>query len=577
MATTPLIINEWNDAMGDSPNVGLGLVQNASIDAVPGTVQPNYMPALNSFPTNHSQTFTWNVSGTCDLTSPDTVLQTDGVAVTFSTAGGGTLDSNITAGTIYFLYKFASGRVIIADTLGHALSHNNLSLAGNGSGTCTVTTVDIGTVNSYAQGNDANGTNVAYFGDSNGRVWYSEGTTGTYLLNGNTITNGDGQGLCLFPVSDGSAIYLFVFRNATIDVCDVSTQSKRRDPVGNSCWTTAWESLNSGAGSNAVHQALLGYDNIVYACDSRYIVSIQEVPGQVFAPGSSGTYSYNSKALTLPANDIAQCLEQLGQDLLVGGGYTNLIYPWDRISPSFDLPLLSPEVGIYGMKNIGNKVYILAGLRGIVYSTTGYLVTQVRKLPEHLFQSTSGGSNLITWGGVAAKNGAFMFGVSGLNGAAGIFLIYPDGRLIWENTPSQGQLLPRVLGNQSGEFYFSGYAGGVDLVSTNRYDTLGNSLVQSRLYNVGTRFEKTTYSILECQLDQPGGSGGQIRISYRTGVTGSFTTLATYTLDGTTTSFDSDVGLIDIENIQIQVEVASVANGASGTSAARVREVRLLP
>lgn len=576
MATQPLIINEWAEAIGQSPSAGIALLKNASIDSVPGCIMPNYAPAQVNIASATSTGSFNNGAGTFDLTTSGTSLEVDGVAVTFSTAGGGTLDTAITAGTVYFLYKFATGRVIIASTLGNALGHSSLSLNGNGSGTVTVTTVNMGTPNSIAQGIAPGGTSLTFVADSNGRVWYAEGDNGTgYLLNGNTITNGTGHGLALFTNSDASNMYLFVYRNAVIDVCNVTTQAKRRDPVGTSSWSSAWQTMNSASGYTGSHQAILGLDNIVYSCDGRYINSIQEIPGSVFAPGSSATYTWNSKALTLPTNDTANCLEQLNVSLLVGGLSTNLVYPWNRSDPSFGIPLQCPENGVYGMKNIGNTVWILNGQRGNVYKTTGYIVEFAAKLPESLTQSTSAGSNVVSYGGVAAKNGSFIFGALPLNTTnAGIWLVYPDGRIVIENTPSQGAVLPTVLGQTTGEFYYIGSAGMLDFISTSRYSTLGSVVFQSRLYNIGTKVGKATFSLLEVQLEQPGAIGGQVRVSYRRGVSGSFTVIDTYTLDGTSDSFDTDCGLIDIENIQVQVEVTGSGNG---TNANIVREVRLLP
>ncbi len=570
MADQPLIINEWADAIGDSPHTGLGLVQNASIDAVKGAVMPNYQPGLNSFAAASSTGSMNNGTGLFTLNTVGTSLETDGVAVTFSTAGGGTLDTAITAGTVYFLYKSSTGVVVVADTLAHAIAHSPMALNGNASGTVTVATVNMGTPNSIAQMSG-----VVFVADSNGRVWFDEGTK-TYLLKGNTLTNGTGHGLATFVVSDASLTYLFVYRNQKIDVFDVTTQAKRRDPAGTSSYTDAWQNLANGSGYTGSHQALHSQNNLVYSCDGIYLNSIQEVPGKVFNPGDSTTYVYQQKAYQLPAGSQTQCLEQLNVNLLVGDLNSQNIYPIDLSTtqqPGLGVPIICPEVGVYAMKNIGNTIWILNGLRGIIYNTTGYLVVELRKLPEWLMQSTSGASNLVTWGGVAAKNGAFMFGVSPLNTTyAAIYLLYPDGKLVLENTPSLGASLPTVLSQGAGEFYYSGYAGGLDLVTTSRYSALPGAIVQSRLYMVGNKISKATYSRLEVQLDQPGAAGGQVRVSWRAGLSGSWTVLDTYTLDGTATSFSTDVGLTNLENIQIQVEIASAGTGSNAT---RVREVRL--
>lgn len=560
--TQPLIINTWQNAIADSPALGFGLIKNASIDAVPGTVMPNYAPVQHSF-NPASSTFTWNISGTEDLTLPNTTLESDGIAVTFSTTGGGTLDTAILVNTVYYLYKFASGRVIIADTLAHAISHNNLALNGNGSGTCTMTTVDPGTFRSLATGGGAD-----FTVDSNGLVWYDNGSR-LYLLTGNTTTQASGQGIAFFTNSDASKNFIFVFRNAQIDVADVTAPMS---PI----WTNSWHSLSNGSGFGGTHQALLGQDNIIYACDGRYIVSIQEKPGSVFAPGTVGTYTYQPKALTLPNNESASCLEQLQINLLVGGGATNLIYPWDRSSPSFALPWVCPEIGIYGLKNIGNTIWILNGLRGNVYKSLGYIVTLVRKLPEYVMGN--GSANVVQYGAVAAKSGALLFGVAAVsnNPNSGLYLMYPDGRLVLEKTPSQGAQLVTVISQSAGEFYKYGYAGGFDGIDTARYGSLGSVVIQSALYTVGTKTAKATFSQVEVQMDAPGGNGPQVRISYRTSLADAFTTLATYNTgsSGSFPSFNTDIGLTDIENIQIQVEIAGSANAGN---AARVREVRLFP
>ena len=70
-------------------------------------------------------------------------------------------------------------------------------------------------------------------------------------------------------------------------------------------------------------------------------------------------------------------------------------------------------------------------------------------------------------------------------------------------------------------------------------------------------------------------TAGNVRISYRTNLSASFTTIATYTMDSTNFLFSTpDIGLIDIENIQIQVEMN---DGPSSGADNRLNEVRLLP
>lgn len=570
MDQEPLIISEWANAMADSPNQGIGLLKNASIDAVQGAVMPNYAPSTISVVSASSAGAFSGADGTGKVFTPNTAFPSlilVATAVTLSTTGS--LPTGLTAGTTYFVINVSPTTIKFAASIKDALAGTAISLTGNGSGTITLSTLNMGTPNSYVSG-----LGITFFADSNGNVWFD--TSGrVLLLYGNTTTNGSGKGLAIFITSDASKRYLFVYRNQYVDVCDVTSTTTINDPVGNSSWTSQFATMNTSGGTAARHDALLGQDNIVYACDGRYLNSFQEIPGKVFLPSDSTTYTYNTKALTLPANDTGQCLEQLGVSLLVGGASTNFIYPWDRSSPSFDLPLWCPEIGVYGMKNIGQNVYIQNGTRGIVYKTNGYFVEEHRKIPEWLLQGTSGAANLVTWGGIGAKNGALIVGLTAQNTAnAGVYLLYVDGRVILENTPAAGAALPTVLSSSASEFYYIGSPGTIDLISGNRWTSFG-AVFQSQLYKPGTKIKPAKYSSLEVYLDQPGAAGQAVRVSWRPGNSGSWTTLATYTTDGTVASFvTQEIGLINIENIQVQAELSGAPSGASGL---RLLYVKLIP
>src|SRR3972149_2635577 len=106
--------------------------------------------------------------------------------------------------------------------------------------------------------------------------------------------------------------------------------------------------MNTTAGTSNRHFALLAPDNIVYFTDGRYVGSIMGNSGTILDPANSATYTYNNQALTLPQGEYAYCLEELGVSLLIGGNkaISNKVYPWDRRSRSFSLPLIVPENGI---------------------------------------------------------------------------------------------------------------------------------------------------------------------------------------------------------------------------------------
>jgi len=99
-----------------------------------------------------------------------------------------------------------------------------------------------------------------------------------------------------------------------------------------------------------------------------------------------------------------------------------------------------------------------------------------------------------------------------------------------------------------------GYSGGADLVSAARYSSF-ETVVHSDFFRVSTKTEKSTLSTMEVVIAQPA-STGNIRVSYRVDTSSAFTTIDTFVADGVSTTFKNDtIGLTDLENIQVQVEM----------------------
>jgi hypothetical protein len=560
-AQKPLIINQWAKGMADSPHVGISVIRNADIESYPGAVKVTKKPAT-MFLSGNSPTFT--ADAPTDVCTASGAVEANlanfgGMAVYFTSTG--TLPAGLSTSTVYFLIYVSNTTFKVATSYKNSIGSSAgtaIDITDAGTGVHTMHPIAIGTINWIVQ--DPRTSNY-WMLDSNGRVWFVPGGSIAYLLHNSAIenvtgalTNASGQGLVLFLTSDGTATYLFTFRNSVIDVINVFGISAYEALS----WTNAWKNLNTGSGSNNSHHAIVGQDNIIYFCDSRYVGSIVENAGSVFAPGNAGTYTYNNQALTLPQNEVAQCLEELGTNLLTGGNTFNKIYPWDRISNSFGIPLSVPEYGVKRMKNMGSIVYILAGSWGNVYTTQGTYVKFFKKIPNAATNVNYAiQSNPITWGGLAGVESAIVFGVGAVTTAAsGVYKLYPDGRLIQDNTPAGGAQNVTAL-FAINNFYVMGYAGGADQFLTSQYTNF-ETLIQSGLYKVGNKTAKAAYSQVEVQLANPATSG-HIRIKYRTDKTSAFADFASgavlFTADSVTTSYNADVGLTDIENVQIQVEM----------------------
>lgn len=570
----PLIIKNWPDGMAASPHAGLGLLKNVEIDTFSGAVRVGKKP-LSLTPPTFSATFTANpANDTCTVTGGTSQsVPNTGTAVYVSNSGGA-LPTGLSANTVYFVIKIDSSNFKLATTLANANASTAIDITGAGSGTQSVNNVAMGTVRHFVQ--DPR-TSQKFLIDSNGRVWFSNsGSVYKLVVNASldtgtgTLTNAAGNGLAIFRTSDGSATYLFAYRNASIDVINVFGTSNIETPV----WTNAWKSMNSGAGSGNSHYSIVGQDNIIYFTDDRYVGSIQEKAGSVFDPANAATYTYNNQALTLPLGSLTYWLEQLGVNLLISVSNDSYIYPWDRSSISYGLPIPIGEYGGNKMKNIGNVIYILAGTRGNVYWTQGTYIRLFTTIPLYAtYNSTTPASNPVTWGGIASCLGKLLVGVSALSGQSGVYMIDSNAKLTLDNYPSSGQATVTAL-FAANEFYDMGYAGGADTMDTTRYSNF-EAVIQSGLYRIGKKTEKTKQSQIEIQLANPV-NGGAIRCKWRGNTNGTWndimdetnTTATTFSLDSTNTSYQVDCGIIDIENIQFQIEMSG---------ALEVLEVRLNP
>lgn len=549
----PLTIKDWQNGTADSPHLGHAMLKNVEVDTFPGAARVGKKP-VTAFHTAVNETFTASAA-TDIMTLNSTNTPPTGTAVKVSNSGGA-LPAGLVANTNYFIINVSSSTFKLATTRALANAGTAIDLTTNGTGTQTVVTVNPGTINHYAI--DPR-TAIKYCIDSNGQVWYKPSSV-FVLLDHTTVgtTNAAGNGLAIFRTSDGNATYLFSFRNALVDVINIFGTSNVETPV----WSDGWKSLNSGAGSGNSHYALVGQDNIIYFPDDRYVGSILEKPTKVFDPTDSSTYTFNNQALTLPLGSLTYWLEQLGVNLLISVSNDSWVYPWDRSSVSYGLPLPVADYGINKMKNIGNIVYILAGTHGNIYWTQGTYVKLFKTIPIYLTYNNASApaANPVAWGGIASVLGKLLVGVGALSGQSGAYMIDQNGVLTIDNYPSTGQAKVTAL-FATNEFYDMGYAGGADIMDTSRYSSF-EAVIQTALYRVGKKTEKTKYSQLEIQIASP--VSGAIRVSWRGNETGSFTNIpnasggtTTFATDTSNTSYQVDCGLIDIENIQLQFEMSN--------------------
>lgn len=417
--------------------------------------------------------------------------------------------------------------------------------------------------------------------DAGQKLYKSTDYGGTWtMITGNN--GGFGGGLAFWKD------YLFVFRPSTIDVLG--------PPYGTANWTLSWDGTDIGSDSSW-HPAIVGQDDILYFGCGRYVGTVQEVPGSTFNPASSTTYiiqygTSSSNALDLPEDYRIKCIAELGKDLLFGTWKGSNIYdfpvadifPWDRTSDSFGIPIRLAEVGVHQLLNVENIVYISAGINGRYYATNGATVTEVFRIPESIMNV---GSGYITPrpGAIMQYQDKVLFGTGASQGIGGQGVWgFQRGALTLENIISTGNdgsgatgvnigALVRVQGNSYLIGWSDGTDYGIDKVSTTRY-TGYLAYFESPYIPIGTKTEPVPLSEIEFILAKPLATGQGIRIKYRTNLNDSFTTLGTYDFAtyGAITNYIDSFGVTADGGIQIRGELTT---GSGATTTPELREIRI--
>ncbi len=568
-----IVIEGFENGIAPSPHVGISDMRNVNIISVPGEASVNFATTAITMPSIvASVTSASSMNNTISVTITSGSAQAQ-QAVTFS---GGSLPSGISAGTQYWIG-------LVNATTYHVYTDPDLAniVTISGTGTGTMTSTDMGTPLYSAHDSYNNGsgspTGRNFMIDSNGRVWEIP-TSGDAFFRGNTtLTNGNGNGLVCY---NG---YLFVFRNDKIDYMKIDTSA---------AWTYAWKTINTASNVNNPHFAYLARDNVVYYCDSAYIGSFfQKSAGTAFNPADATTYTYASQALALPQTEIAQCIAELGINLLVGG-QNNAIYPWNRSATSYTYPILIADNNIARMVTVNTNTYIFAGSRGRIYITNGSQAQLYKKIPDHISGTVE---PYYTWKDAVFLKNQLYFGFTVTDNSGNALTLYGG---IWAidldtqalrlvNQLSYGTyggspttLLNSAALSPTGTGLFIGWLdgsnnSGIDKSSGNPY-TGSQALVESDLIPIGT-FEKTRdMQRIEFKLSKPMVSGESVSLYQRLDFAQSYTLIKTFNWNDTISTGDfSSSAPVNFKQAQ-WLQIKAILNSTATTpSYVRLRQIRI--
>lgn len=322
-----------------------------------------------------------------------------------------------------------------------------------------------------------------------------------------------------------------------------------------------------------------------------------------FNPLVSASFTWNKVALQLPNYEIAQCLAELGTNLMIGGATANL-YPWDRSSTtatttttsSFFYPIILPEPNTTQLVTVNNILYVFCGYKGNIYVTTGGVVSPALKIPDYV---TGQNEPIFTWLSTMYLRGRIWFSAQAAN-TGGVWSFVPEqainpfqdigNALRLENKNSSGTysggatvLLPKLTQPANGPQYWTGIwdgsiSYGIDFSSTTPY-TGGEAVIETDIIPVGTFTDKETFAQYEYKLSAPLVSGESVQIYWRSDLISAYTSAGTVVKETSTT--DGSGTLVsgyftnNTQNIQWLQLKAILTSTVSNPSFVRLTEIRI--
>lgn len=624
-------INNWQEGIADSPELGFANMRNIEIGAIQGEILPTFKSSSLVQTPKTATAYTVTVATPGVFTSNNHGL-TDGACIQFSNSGGSlpsglstkgayngatayvvgdTMEANgqiwyaITAGTgnpytsatywreayFYVQYLTANTFTVRRTYLGTAIQ-----VTGSGSGTNTYATFNMAIpkhIASYFVVPPTPPTSYSsqllevFVQDSNGVIWFKDYNASIFApIPGNSINAsvpntlpGNGNGMCLFAGADNN-IWLIActgtraeFLNVTSYIASGGIPSWN---INNTRWNFQTTSIDGGSTLGAPHKCIVSaQDNRVYFTDGKYITSLIELATKTFSPTDNTTNSFGI-AVTLLPGTVTCSIEELSTNLVTGDLSTNRLFVWDRNSSNYNAVWRAAENGIFNLLNVNNTLYILAGNKGVVYSTQGYIIDVFKKIPEYI----TGGT--VFWGGIARVNGHLLVGLkgSGSDPFGGVYKIYlhtlEKGTLVCDNTASDGLTTTNIVSllSLSSDSYLMGTlatnntTGGIDIVQSSNYRyTDGSAYIETQLLSVSDVQETRNFQLIGLELGRTLATGETITVTYRETPKESYSALATFdfaSVGGIVNDY-KPASMTDLNALQLKVALTSASSTSTQT------------
>lgn len=322
------------------------------------------------------------------------------------------------------------------------------------------------------------------------------------------------------------------------------------------------------------------------------------------------TSSFGSSVMTvtpqrfnLPFSETAQCMAEIGNNVIIGGS-GNVLYPWDQVSNlPFDLIFL-PENNTVKIIVVNNSGYIFTGQKGNIYITNGSSASPVISVPDYCAGIAGTPNSYIepyfSWGDAMYLRGRVYFSildqtVTKAGNCGGIWSFVPTQNIFiqqdtglslrLENQSSYGTysgVCPVILVSQNQtaiapQYWSAWYSNitnptyGIDFTGTTPN---GISIIETDLMRTGTMLQNQTFSQIEYKLSTQLANGETIVINYRLNSTDAWTSCGTVkTVSATELSGYYTANFENSQWLQLQIILTPI--NSSSSSFCRLAEIRI--
>lgn len=307
--------------------------------------------------------------------------------------------------------------------------------------------------------------------------------------------------------------------------------------------------------------------------------------------------------LNLPFSETAQCMAEIGNNIIIGGS-GSILYPWDQSSLlPFDLIFL-PENNTTKIIVVNNSGYVFTGQKGNIYITNGSSASPVISVPDYCAGIAGTPNSYIepyfTWGDAMYTRGRVYFSIldqtaTKAGNCGGIWSFIPTQNafiqqdtgltLRLENQSSYGSyngVCPVLVASQqqnaiAPQYWNAWYSSisnpnyGIDFTGT---VPSGTSIIETDLIRTGTMLQNQTFQQIEYKLSTPLANGETVTINYRLNSTDAW--LSCGTIKTVSPTDLSGYYTANFENSQwLQLQIILTPLNSSLSSFCRLTEIRV--